>query len=204
MADIIPILRASLKDLWDDLFTTAACNLLWLLSVVLVIPGPPATIAIFYYGNRRARGEVADISDFWSALRRYWKPAWRWGIVNLAVVAVLVCDYMLTGRLSQSSFARFMQSFYLAALWAWILLQFFALPFLIEQETPSVRLALRNGAVMMGRNLEFTLALGVLLTLTLLAGTVLFMLSVAAGSVLVAVAGNRAVLNRLEAQRATG
>lgn len=201
MDDALAILRASLKDLWGDLWTTAVCNMLWLLCMLLVIPGPPATLALFYYGNRLAHGEVADVSDFFHAFRRHWGLAWRWGLINLGLVAILWGDYVLTGQLSQTGLARFVQSFYLALLWAWFLLQLFTLPFLFEQKTNSLRLALRNGAVMMGKNFTFTMAFGLVISAALVAGTLLFLISVAAGGAFVAVAGNRAVLNRLEVEQ---
>jgi len=78
------------------------------------------------------------------------------------------------------------------------LLQTFTLSFLLEQEKPSVLQALRNGVVMIGKNPIFSLSFLFLLLLTLTLGTIAFMLSVALGGALVAFAGNRAVLNRLE------
>ena len=65
-----------------------------------------------------------------------------------------------------------------------------------------MRLALRNGAAMLGNNVIFSVTLGVLLGCILLLGTFLFMLSLAAGGVFVALVGNHAVLNRLAAHQA--
>jgi uncharacterized membrane protein YesL len=193
------IVKQSLGDLWNDLWTTAVVNLAWLICQALVIPGPPATLALFYYGSRLAHGEIADIGDFWQALRRYWKPAWRWGLVNLALLFLLIGDVRLTGGMGQSPAARFGQSFYLAALGGWCLLQLYTLPFLIEQDDTSLRLALRNAALMIGRNPAFSFGLMLLLGLTLAAGTLFFLFSAAGGAVFLAIAGNRAVINRLAA-----
>lgn len=201
MSKIIHILIQSLQDLWNDLWTTAVCNLLWLFSIVLIIPGPPATLALFSYGNRLAHGEVADIGDFFSALRRYWGAGWRWGFVALGVTFILIGDYFLTGRLGQSNTIRYVQGLYLAILAIWILIQLYTLPFMLEQEKPNVRIALRNAAVLLGGNLGFSILLGLLLVSLLLLGTLLFLISVAVGGVLVAVVGNRAVLDRLDRQR---
>jgi hypothetical protein len=201
MSDVVSVIRASLQDAWADLWTVLVCNLLWLLSVLLIIPGPPATLALFYYTHRLAHGEVADVVDFWFGVRRYWGAAWRWGFINLLLIAFLMGDVILTGRLSQSVVAHLIQGFYLAVLGAWLILQLYALPFLFEQEIPSVRQALRNGAVMLGRNIGFSLTLVLLLALVLLLGTLLFMLSFAFGGFILAAAGNHAVLNRLDLQR---
>ncbi len=202
MTDALHVVRGALRDVWQDLFTTAACNLMWLLCSLAVVTGPPATMALFYVGNRLAHGEPTDIGDFITGLRRYFWVGWRWGVINLALLFLLVGDILLTGRLSASPAGRLAQGLYLACLAAWLLLQLYTLPFLFEQETPGLRLALRNGAVMLGRNLAFSVWFGLLVALALSAGTLLFLISVAAGGVFVAAAANRAVLNRLAAFRA--
>ncbi len=201
--EIIRIIFGALQDAWADIWTVLVCNLVWTVSVLLIIPGPPATLALFTYCNRLAHGEMADFGDYWRAFRRQWGPAWRWGAVNLVVMILLLGDFILTGQLSQAPFARFMQGFYLAAAGAWLIVQLYALPFLIEQTKPSVRQALRNAAVMLGRSPGFSVGLGFLLVLLLVAGLAAFMLTLACGAVVVASAGNRAVISRLEAYRQT-
>ncbi|MFW9894160.1 MAG: hypothetical protein ACFFFO_18290, partial [Candidatus Thorarchaeota archaeon] len=100
--------------------------------------------------------------------------------------------------------ARLAQGFYLAVLGIWLFLQLYVLPFLFEQETSSLRLALRNAATMLGANIIFSVMLALLLTVFLLSGTVLFLISFAAGGVFLALAGNHAVLNRLSGYRSAG
>lgn len=202
-AEVWSIVRQSLGDLWNDLWSTAMINLAWLICQVLVLPGPPATLALFYYGNRLAHGEMADIGDFWHALRRSWRPAWRWGLVNLALIGLLIGDVRLTGGMGPGAPARFAHSFYLAVLGGWCLMQLYSLPFLFEQEEASLRLALRNAAVMIGRNPTFSFGLMLLLAMTLVVGTLFFLFSVAGGAIFLAIAGNRAVLNRLASQAKT-
>jgi uncharacterized membrane protein YesL len=201
MNDVYEVLRAAFREMWEDVWTVAACNLIWLISQVLILPGPPATLALFYYGNQAARGEVVELKDFLRAMRQFWRTGWRWGIANYLLAGILIGDYLLTGRLSQSAAAQFVQGFYLAVLGLWLLLQLYTLPFLFEMEKPDVLAALRNGALMLGRNPGFSLALAALLLCILAIGTLLFMLSAAAGGVFLAFAGNHAVRNRLAAHR---
>src|SRR5690606_11706417 len=138
------VIRRALSDATTGLFTVLASNLFWLVGNALVITGPPATLALFYVANRLARGEVTDPGDFIAAFRRYFKPAWRWGLLNLLVVFFLVGDVLITGRLLEPRAARLIQGFYIQALLFWLFLQLYLLPFLLEQEQPQVRLALRN------------------------------------------------------------
>jgi uncharacterized membrane protein YesL len=167
MVAVIEVIQAAFRDLWSDVWTVLVCNLLWLLSIVLIVPGPPATLALFYFCNRLAHGEVVDLGDFLRAVRQNWGLGWRWGLVNLLLFAILLGDIMLTGEFSQSPLARFTQGFYLAALAVWLLLQLYALPFLFEQEQPALRSAWRNGALMLGRNPGFSVFLGVLVVIIL-------------------------------------
>lgn len=203
MTSAIDVIKSALGSIWDELLMSAVYNLLWLLAIVLLIPGPPATLALFYVANRMANGEVVDLSDFTRAFKRYWGIGWRWGLINLLLLFILVGDIFLTGRLSTSPAARIFQGFYLAALAVWVLVQIFALPFLFEQKEPNLRQALRNSIVLIGRNLAFAVGVGLLTGLVVLLGTALFMISGAAGGIFVALVGNHAVLNRLKGYRQT-
>lgn len=199
------VVRAALRDTWSDLLTTAVVNLLWLGLTLPVVTAPPATLALFGVGNRLAHGEPTDVRDFWSAFRRHFHLGWRWGLLQLAVLPVLIGDLILTGRLGGGSAAgRLAQGFYLAVLAAWLLLQLYTLAFLLEQEEPRLRTALRNGMVMVGQNPLFSLTLGVLLLALLAVGVLFFFVTIAAGGLFLALAANHAVLNRLEASKASG
>lgn len=191
------VVRASLRAAADDFFTTLVVHLLWLVGNLLIIPGPPATLALFYTAHRMARGEVTGVTDFLHAFRRYWTPAWRWGLLNGAVIFFLAGDFWLTGRISQAPLARFIQGFYLATLAGWLLLQLYTLPFLIQQEQPILRQSLRNAALMVRKHPAFTLALAFLLLLVLLLSTIFFLVIFAAGGLLLALIGSHAVLDRL-------
>jgi len=204
MSEAWGVVRAALRDTWRDLFVTAVVSLSWLGLTLAVVTAPPAAVALFYVGNRLAHEEPTGVRDFWHGFRRFWGLGWRWGALQIAVLFVLVGDVILTGRLTGSSdVGRLVQGLYLALLAAWLLLQVYTLAFLFELEEPSVRTALRNGVVMMGKNPVFSLALGFLLLALLAAGTLLFFLTSALGGVLVALAGSHAVLNRLAAHRAS-
>jgi uncharacterized membrane protein YesL len=192
------ILGLSFRDAWQELWTILIVNLLFLLGNLLIITGPPATLALFFYGNRIAHGEVANERDFLEAIRKFWGPAWCWGLINLLMIGLLTGDYYLIGNLTDNpEMASFVQGLYVALLLSWLLLQLFALPFLFEQNQPSVLQALRNAAVFIGRNLLFVLVFALLLGISLAIGTLAFMLTFAFGGAFVAFASNHAVLEHL-------
>jgi uncharacterized membrane protein YesL len=192
------ILGLAFRDVWQELWTILIVHVLFLLGMILIIPAPPAMLALFSYGNRIAHGETANERDFLEAIRKYWKPAWRWGLMNLLTMGVFAGDYYLIGNMAgDSSRAYLIQGFYITLLAGWALLQLFALPFLFEQKQPSVLQALRNAAVFIRRNLILVLVLALLLVLSLTAGTLAFMLTFVFGGALLAFASNHAVLEHL-------
>ncbi|HLO13414.1 MAG TPA: hypothetical protein VK206_01200 [Anaerolineales bacterium] len=194
----LKILGLSFRDTWQELWTILIVHLLFLLGNILIIFGPPATLALFFYGNRIAHGEMANERDFLKAMREYWMPAWRLGLINLLAIGLLVGDYYLTGKIiSDPKLASFLQGLYSALLVGWLLLQLFAFPFLFEQKQPLVLQALRNAAIFIGKNFVFVLALASLLLLSLAAGTLAFMLTFVFGGAFVAFASNHAVLEHL-------
>ncbi len=198
MSSALKILGLSFRDVWQELWTILIVHILFLLGMILIIPGPPVTLALFSYGNKIAHGEPADERDFLKAVRQYWKPAWRWGLINLLTIGVLTSDYYLMGKMAvNSNQAQIVQGFYLTLLAGWSLLQLFALPFLFEQKQPSVLRALRNGAVFIRRNLMVVLVLTFLMLLSLTAGTLAFMLTFVFGGAWIAFASNHAVLEHL-------
>ena len=198
MKSALKILGFSFRDVWQELWTILIVHLLFLVGNILIIPGPPVTLALFFYGNRIAHGERANERDFLEAIRHYWKPAWRWGLINFLAIGLLTGDYYLIGNMAaSSSFASFIQGMYITLLAGWLLLQLFTLPFLFEQNQPSVVQALRNAAIFIGRNLILVFVLVLLLALSLTAGTLAFMLTFVFGGALIAFAGNHAVLEHL-------
>jgi len=196
------IYRRSLKEIWEDLWTMLVVNVLWIIANLLVIPGPPATIALHAYANRVVHSEVTDQHDFWQTFKSSWGVGWRWGAVNLAVVGLLGVNYYLVSNALDVNLGSFLQGLYIAVGLGWFMLQFFALPFLFEQEQMKVGQALRNAALMIGRNLGFSLLFGLSLLFFMFLATLAFALGIMFGAVFLALAGNFAVNDQLEPIRA--
>lgn len=196
---VFQIIRLSLGDIWEDVWGMLVVNLLWTVCVLTIIPGPPATLALYRFANRLAHGEEVDIHDFLKGFRQSWATAWQWGAINLIVILILAGDiYLSNQEYMNVSASPLVQSFYIALLVVWLLWQSYVLVFMLEQEQMVVGSAFRNAAVMLGKNFSFTVAYILEVIIILLVGTLLFMISFAIGGVLLAVIGNRAVLFNLE------
>lgn len=173
-------------------------NGLWLIANLLIIPGPPATLAMNWYCNQLAHEEAVDHTDFWRAIKRFFKIGWHWGLVNLVIIAFLVGDYWITYHAQDFTGKKLVLGLYIALLIFWLTMQFYALPFLFEQTELKLTQAWNNALVLISRNLPFVIMLALSITLIMLLGTLLFMLSVFFGPVFLSLAGNFAVLDRLQ------
>ena len=201
--EVFQIIKTALQDIWDDIWAVLVINLIWTFCVLTIIPGPPATLALFRYANRLVHGEIVEVKDFTSELKRCWGAGWRWGLINLPVCAVLIGDIFLSNQNNMSSTVfPYVQSFYIALLVIWLLLQTWVLSFMVEQEQPQVKTAFRNSFLMLRSNFSFSIAYAFELILMILFGAVLFMSIFAVGGVLLADVGNRAVLLVLAKQKA--
>ncbi len=203
MKNAFRVFRTAIVDLWDSVFLVVFCSLVWLFLALLIIPGPPATLALFDMADRIARREhLLEFRDYLRAVGQRFGLGWRWAAVNIPVVAIVVIDIRMVPRMVSPTVAAYLQIFFITALALWIVVNWYALAFLFQQREPSVRQALRNGAVLLFQNPLFTLVL-VLVTAVLIGlSLVLIIVNLLFGPMLVALISTHAVLNRLEPIRA--
>lgn len=202
MSEAWLVFRKTLSNLWENIYLLVLANVLWIMLNVLVVTGPPATAGLFVFTHRLARGEDADLHDFFEGFQRYFGWSWLWAIIAGAVFLVLGGDIMLTGNLSSANYIVFIQGFFLMLLFLWAFLLLYAFPLILEQEQPSLRLALRNALVMFSGNWSFSVALFGLTLLTVLLSSLILMPWAIVTVSFLALLGNHAVRNRLAAHRA--
>ena len=202
MSDAWQVFRKTLSDLWDEMYLLVVVNVLWIALNLLLVTGPPATAGLFVLTHRLARGEAVGLRDFFEGFRRYFWRSWLWAIVAGAGFFILGGDAVLIGSLSSADYVIFIQGFFLMLLFLWAFVLLYAFPLILEQEQPSLRLALRNALVMFAGNQSFSITLFGLALLVALLSTLLFAPWGIITVVFLALLGNHAVLNRLAAWRA--
>jgi hypothetical protein len=193
----IQVIGRALRDWWDDWVNMAIINLLLAFCWLTIILGPPATFGMYYVTNCLAHGQSVGPRGLLEGGRRYFMTSWRWALLNLALGVITGVSYLFYGSLA-AAWAEFVQGGFIVLLAAWLIVQFYALPYLMEQETQRIGLALRNGLFTALAAPGYTL---------LIAGAAALVTAVSVGSVallflggpcLVAVLGNRAIVERLE------
>lgn len=204
MQEALHVVAGALADLWDHILAGAVVNLLWLILVLLVIPAPPATLALVEMARRiHTRDEIGPRAYLGSVCAHF-GLGWRWGAVVLSVTLVLAVDWRVvsTGGVLPEVMLLPAQIVLGTALVLWALLNFYALPLLFAQEQPSVWLALRNAAVMALRHPGYTLVIGGAALLLVLLGSAVVIVGALAGPLCLAFLADRAVADRLAQWRA--
>jgi hypothetical protein len=190
----------ALGDVWDHLFDVALISVAWLLLVLLIVPGPPATLALFDAATRVHARETVTLDGYLRLVWRWFGSGWRWGATMLAVALLFAVDLRAAPEAFGAAALPFTLA--LALLGAlWLLLQFYALALLQRQETPSLRLAWRNAAVMLLANPLFSLVLAAAVAALLAASLAVLVVNLLAGPMFAAFAAARAVDDRLRAAR---
>jgi len=163
----LKVFWSSLGGLYYELFLLMGVNLAWLGLSLLVVTAPPATAGVYYLAHHLARGESVRFSLFVQGMRRYFGRSWLLAIVVVAINALLVGNILFYANFA-NQWVRLLSVFWGYVLLFWLAMLIYLFPLLIEQESKSLLLLLRNAALLVLDNVAFTLTLGVLLLLFLL------------------------------------
>lgn len=175
----------AVHDWYYGLIPFAALNLVWLVLVITVVAGPPATAAMLGVARDAAVGEGAEPRNFFIYLRQYFWRAWQLGLLTFLGTVILVTDLgFYTNVMSGNPILFNIGIFFLLyVLIIWIEFLLIAWPVLVNQPEMSLRNVLRNSAVLTLRmpGANFGLALLVLVLYVFsISIAVLFALALAA------------------------
>jgi hypothetical protein len=199
MKDAFHIVRSALENLWDDAFMVIFCSLVWLFLTMLIIPGPPATVALFDISERIAkRDRLLEFRDYLRAVWRNFGAGWRWAAINIPVLLIVAVDIRVVPQMVSTSLAVPIQMAFYFALALWLIVNWYALAFLFQQEKPSVRQALRNGGVLLLRHPWFSFMLALFTAILLALSFVFVIVNMLFGPMLVGLIATHAVADRLE------
>jgi uncharacterized membrane protein YesL len=183
---------------WDDLVKQALINLIWSLSWLTIILGPPVTFGVYYVESEYVRGSNPGLPGLLEGSRKYFFKSWVWMLVNLLVGILIYASanaYLQIGGF----WATAARDVTILLGSAWFIIQFYALPILMVQERKSLLEAWRNSLFM---SFASPLYLLVLLLFLIFAGafSLLLIFPIILGYfTLVSILANQAVKDRLEA-----
>jgi len=196
----LQVLAQALRDWWDDWFNMALISLIWLLCWVTIVLGPPATFGIYYVTNQLAHGQSLGLRGMIEGGKRYFFQSWLWMLLNLAVGFLLTVNLMFYQQFT-STWAELLRAFHVFLGLVWLIVQFYALPYLMEQERKHLGMALRNGLFTALASPGYTLVVAGLAALVTVLSLVVIAPLFLGGPCLIAALGNRAVRERVETYR---
>ncbi len=139
----------AVQDWYYGLIPFSILNLLWLLAVVTVVAGPPATAAMMAVARDAAVGEGAEPKNFFVYIRRFFWRAWGLGLLTAVGTVVFVTDLRLYSDLLRGTPVLWNIGvfFLLYVLVVWFEFLLVAWPLLVNQPEMSMRNLVRNSLV---------------------------------------------------------
>lgn len=191
------VISQAVADWWDDLVNMAVINLIWIVCWLTIILGPPATLGIYHVTNRLAHGESLGPRGLLEGGKRYFLQSWLWMLLNLAAVAIILLNFWFYAAFEET-WADLLKAFFVLLGIGWLIVQFYALPYLMEQERKNIGIALRNGLFNALAAPGYTLVIFSFAVFVVVLSVGLVFPLFLGGPCLIAAVGNRAVIERLE------
>jgi hypothetical protein len=161
------VLWQTFKNTWEELYSLAIVNLVWLLSwglpLALVANLQSAAImiptmvlsallftvtmsGIYHVTSRVARGTTFHFSDFIDGIKLYWWRSLLWLLANVVAFFLISTNLRFYPTILQGTWVIIIGGFWMSVLFFWTIMQFYFWPILVQQEQPKILLAWRNAA----------------------------------------------------------
>jgi hypothetical protein len=172
-------------------------------SIPASLPYAGALFALYAVCNRIANGFAISWEFYFTNFKQHFLKTWPFLILSNSVSLLILINFLWYPQaFPTQEWVGWVMGAWMAAFLFWSAIQFYAIPFYIEQETKSWKVALKNAALVAGANPLFTLVLFVVATLLILVSTLLIPpLFVLIGLVFWVMIGTQAVINRITMYR---
>jgi hypothetical protein len=150
MISALRVFGRSVGDLWYHIIGYAFCNLVVLLGLVLVIPGPPLLLALLDVATESGRyNERPEVSLLLNSARSRFLAAWRLALVLLLGLLVIGASLYFYGYLAGRNHVWALPLVLLTVCigWTWLGVTLFSGALLVRSERGAL-IAIRNGLVL--------------------------------------------------------
>lgn len=131
-------------DWWDGWLDIVMITFVWLIAQFTIVLGPPATFGVYYAVYDMVNGQSTGVRGMIEGARKFFGKAWLWGILNIVAAIVLYVNFVFYSNLESTWSLSLLIVVGMMAL-LWVVTQFYALPFVMEQQDQRLRIALKNG-----------------------------------------------------------
>ena len=122
----------------------------WVLIFIPITLASPASGGLYYATNQLLHDVDGGLGAYWEGVKKYIGPSYRWGVLNLVVAFLFSVNIWFYGN-APWAFAPYLQIAFIVAAAFWAALQMYTFPFMIEQDEPGLRMALRNSFIATAR-----------------------------------------------------
>jgi len=143
-----PSFRESLINIYYDLVPLVSLNIIWFLLTLPIVTAFPAAAGLYYATNQLAHQKGAGWKTFFDGFRIHFWLSWRWGLLNLIILIVLVSNIKFYGQL-EAEWSVWLRGVIIGLSILWGIIQLYTFPFLLEQEKQRLSTALRNSMVLL-------------------------------------------------------
>jgi len=194
------VVKLAFLDLIEEMFWLFLFNLLLALAGLLILPLPLMAAGLAWVAAEIGQGKAIGWRTFVDGARRYWKPAYLWALINVVTWVLIVVNYNFYGSLD-AAWTVIPFWFLISISVVWGAVQLYVLPLLILQEAPSLRLAYRNGLVLMASQPAVVILLLLLIAVLAIATFFLPILAFVVDFAFIALLVNRAVLESVKVMK---
>lgn len=197
------VIKSAIADWWRDWVNLTALNLAWILCWLTVVLGPPSTFVIYHIADNLIQGQSLHLRELPTMVGRCFLKSWLWMLPNLLLAAGIWLNLQFYSRL-KTFWAEWAELLSLLLGVLWLLLQFYALPYLMKQERFTLRQAYRNALFTVLASPLYSLIVGAFAALIIYLSTRFIVLLFLGGPVLIVMLGMHAVTERLRTYRVPG
>ncbi len=188
------VLWAAFKDYYEEMFTLAGANLLWVVLSIPVITLPATTAGMLYLTNQIAHHRRSiEFRMFFEGIKLYWWKSYLLAGLNVLAAVIFYTNFRFYGQF-EGQWAVIVRGLFVGLAAMWALIQVYVFPMLLEQEEPKLRMALRNAAFLTFASPITTLTLVVLLAVVAAISVGLTLPFAVAMMAVLGLAANEAVL----------
>lgn len=91
------LVGSGFKDTYNQFLALVLYSVVWWISIVLIIPGPPATVALFAMADPRRSTQVPDWEEVRSIFFTSFKRAWFIALLFVPIELILIIDLAFFG-----------------------------------------------------------------------------------------------------------
>ncbi|HUN23102.1 MAG TPA: DUF624 domain-containing protein [Anaerolineales bacterium] len=158
------IFKRSIGLWWDNWIGFLLCSLIWLFCQFLVIPAPPATVALYAIAEKIVNNDPWDIRLFWQTLRKSFRVAWQWALPNGFLLLVLYLNFLFFNRASSENLSYWRVAWFIIGLF-WVMVNMLYWPFWHIQQQKKMSKTYANCLRFISKHRWQSIFMAVILTL---------------------------------------